>query len=241
LLGAEFLLSSSSMVLPAQSRNRAAILVTAAVIALLVGGAMPDMGRGFTLRFLFLMSGLVCVAFGGVWLYICWDAASRYARLKAGQGVITRWTIDPAHWERFRQQSKEWDKIKGVQPNSANLDQTPGASGIEIVVTRNSMLVGEEFYPFEENVRVQGPTERMEFHYSLYRRYGPQWPIALRIPLPPDGQHHRAQIGQVYNQAKAAVALTPRNAIYFFLAIVVGLAALTGLVALVMHLLKLSP
>ena len=155
---------------PARARNHAAILVTASIIALLVGAALPDAGKGFTPRFLFLMGGLVGIAFGGVWLFICWDAAKRYARLTAGQGVIARWTIDPAHWEKFRQQSKGWDQGKGVRRNNANLDQKPGPQGIEIVVTGKSMLLGDAFYPFEKNVSVHALTKRMEFHETIYER-----------------------------------------------------------------------
>lgn len=202
---------------------------------------MPDAAKGFTLRFNLLMGGLVGITFGGVWLYICWDAARRYARLKAGQGIIARWTIDPAHWERFRQQSKEWDKIKGVLRNCANLDQTPGASGIEIVVTRTSMLLGEEFYPFEANVRIHGPVERVEFYETVYRRYGPKMPIAYRIPLVAGGQQLRAQIVEAYSQARPGFAVTRRHLIYIFLIIVGGMAVITGVVSLVMHLMGFGP
>lgn len=225
---------------PARARNRAAILVTAAVVSLLVGAALPYTGKGFTPRFLFLMGGLVGIAFGGVVLLICWGIARRYARLTAGQGVIARWNIDPAHWEKFRQQSKAWDQGKGVRPNNANLDQKPGPQGIEIVVTGDSMLLGDVFYPFE-NVSVNALTERMEFHDIIYKRYGPPLRIVLRIPLAPGGQHHAALIAQVYSQAKAAAAANPPSKIWFLLLFLGGLAALTGVVSLVMHLLKIGP
>lgn len=202
---------------------------------------MPDAGKGLTLRFMFLMGGLVGVAFGTVWLFIRWDEAKRYARLKAGKGVIARWTIDPAHWEKFRRQSKEWDQLEGVRPNDANLEQIPGAAGIEIVVTGDSMLLGEAFYAFVKNVRIQSLTERMEFHQTIYKRYGPQWHIVLRIPLAAGGQDHCARIIQAYNQASVAAVVTPRTKIYAFILLIGGLAALTGLVALATHLLKISP
>ncbi len=197
---------------------------------------MPDAGKGFTLRFNLLMGGLVGVTFGGVWLFFCWNAARRYARLKAGKGIIARWTIDPTHWERFRQQSKEWDKIKGVHANCANLDQQPGAAGVEIVVTRTSMLLGEEFYPFETNVRIHGPVERVEFHERIYKRYGPPVPITYRIPLVPGGQQLRARILEAYSQPISTFAVTRRHLIYIFLIIVGGMAAITGVVTVVMRL-----
>jgi hypothetical protein len=110
---------------PARARNLAAAVVTAAVVSILVGAALPYEGKGFTPRFVFLMGGLVGITFGGVLLGIFWDATRRYARLTAGKGVIARWTIDSAHWERFRQLSKAWDQGKGVRRNNANLDQKP--------------------------------------------------------------------------------------------------------------------
>jgi hypothetical protein len=226
---------------PARARNLAAAVVTAAVVSILVGAALPYAGKGFTPRFLFLMGGLVGITFGGVLLGIFWDATRRYARLTAGQGVIARWTIDPAHWERFRQLSKAWDQGKGVRRNNANLDQKPGPQGIEIVVTGDSLLLGNAFYPFEANVSVNALTERIEFHETIYKRYGPPLHIVLRIPLAPGGQHDGALIAQVYSQAKAAAAAKPFNKFWFLLLFFGGLAALTGLISLVMHLLNPGP
>ena len=224
---------------PARDRNRAAILVTAAVVSILVGAALPDTGKGFTPRFLFLMGGLVGITFGGVLLLICWHIAQRYARLKAGQGVIARWTIAPAHWEKFREQSKAWDQGKGVRRNNANLDQKPGPRGIEIVVTGDSLLLGDVFYSFE-NASINALTERIEFHDTIYKRYGPPLRIVLRIPLAPGGQPHGALIAQVYSQAKAAAAANPMSKVRFLLLFFGGLAAITGLVTLVMHLLNIG-
>ncbi|MEO7412127.1 MAG: hypothetical protein ABIZ81_02125 [Opitutaceae bacterium] len=226
---------------PTRSRSRAALLLTASVAALLVARAMPDAGTGFTLQLVLLIGGAIGTTLSAVWLLVCWSEVKRYTRLKAGEGVIARWTVDPVRWDWFRRQSKEWDKREGVRPNLVNLDQTPGTSGIEIVVTGDCILIGENFHALDKNVAIRGQPEWMEFHQTIWKQYGPHLHVNLRIPLAPGGQHQADQIMQVYRQAHTAATARPRTKIYVLLGILVGLPVLTGLIALVMHLLKRGP
>ena len=80
---------------PIRSRNRAALGLTASVIGLIAVRAMPDAGTGFTLQLVLLIAAMIGAMFSTVWLLICWSDAKRYTRLKAGEGVIARWTVDP--------------------------------------------------------------------------------------------------------------------------------------------------
>src|SRR5690606_30235522 len=85
------------------------------------------------------------------------------------------------HWEKFRQQSKAWDQGKGVRRNNANLDQKLGPQGIEIVVTGDSLLLGDVFYSFE-NASINALAERIEFHDTNYKR---SWPSLAHRPAHP--------------------------------------------------------
>ena len=127
-------------------------------------------------------------------MLVCWSEAKRYRRLKSGEGVIARWTVDPARWDWFRQQSKGWDKREGVRPNLANLDQPCGPAGIEIVVTGDALLLGQDFRPLEKNVAIHAYPEWMDFHDTAWKQRGPASHVNLRIPLAPGGQPQAAQI-----------------------------------------------
>lgn len=217
------------------------MVLTASVIAMLSTRAIPDAGLWFTLKMVVLIGGMTGAMFGGVWIILCWMDLKRYTRLKSGEGVVARWTVDAARWEWFRHHSKEWDKCEGWRPNMANLDQTPGPSGIEIVVTGDCILIGRHFCSFEKNVTIQAHADWMHFHFTIWKKSGPPLHVNLRVPLVRDEQNAGARIMQAFHDARPAPVSGPRAMIYMFLGIMVGMAVLTGLVALVAHLLGLAP
>lgn len=81
---------------PKRSRSRAAILLTASVSALIAARIMPDEGSGFTLQLVLILAGTMVAPISAVWLLICCIELKRYTRLEAGEGIIARWTVDPA-------------------------------------------------------------------------------------------------------------------------------------------------
>lgn len=140
---------------PARSRNRGALLLVVSVVCQVIGFMLPDGGQQLSPQLVLALGGLMGTAVSAVWVLIRWAEARRYDRLKAGHGVIAHWTVDLGRWEWFREQSVGWDKRPGEPPNSADLSQAPGPSGIEIVVTGEAILIGEDFHPLEKNVAIQ--------------------------------------------------------------------------------------
>lgn len=223
---------------PTRSRNRAAVVLVVSVILLLSARAMPDASVGRGLHLALVLIGTAGTPISAVWMLVRWNEGKRYRRLKAGEGVIARWTVDPTRWKWFRGESQGWDKREGVRPNLVNLDQTPGPSGIEIVVTGDAILIGQDFRPLEKNVAVRSYPDWMEFHYTILRPKGPVWHVNLRIPLAPDGPAQADQIVQAYRNANTTAVANRPSKLKFLLLFFGSLAAITGLITFMANLLK---
>jgi hypothetical protein len=226
---------------PTRSRNRAAVVLALSVSLLLAARAMPDASVGRGLHLALMLVGMAGAPISAVWMLICWSDGKKYRRLKAGVGVIARWTVDPARWEWFRGQSKEWDKREGVRPNLLDLDQPCGPAGIEIVVTGDGLLVGRYFQPLEKNTAMRAYPGWMDLHYTIWKAKGPALHVNLRIPLASDGQHHADTIIQAYREAYAAAAAKRPSKIMILLVLFGGIAAITAVITLLSHLLKRGP
>ena len=170
---------------PIRSRNRSAAVFLLALAVFLPALVLPRAGDDLSLRKLVLFGSLAVLLISGVWLIVRLDEARRLIRLRSGVGVVARWTIDAARWEGFRRQSNEWDKRKDIRPNDADLSQTPGNGGIEIVVTRDAVLIGEDFSPLERDVRITVKADWMEFYQIIPKPKGSALHMVLRVPLQP--------------------------------------------------------
>lgn len=216
-----------------RSRNRAAAVFAVSLIAFVAALLVPKSEADLTFRTFLLVCTLAVMLTSAIWLLIRWDEAKRRSRLSAGKGVIARWTIDPARWEWFRGHSDEWDKREGVRPNDADLKQTPGPTGIEIVVTNDGILIGDDFRPLEKDAAITVYADWMEFDQIIPRRRGPAWHMILRLPLSPGSEHLASEVQRTYRSAYVAAASSPRFKIYAALIIFVGLPAVTGLIWLI--------
>ncbi|HEX2860667.1 MAG TPA: hypothetical protein VHN79_03465 [Lacunisphaera sp.] len=227
---------------PTRSRNRAAVGLVLSVAALLGARALPDASVGRGLHLALMLGGMLGAVIGGIWMLIAWSDGKKYRRLKAGVGVIARWMVSPVRWEEFRGQSREWDKREGVRPNLVNLDQPCGPSGLEIVVTDDSLLVGEHFISFEPNVGFRAYPGWMDIYFTIVKPKGPPTPISLRIPLAPSpgGEQQAAQIVEAYRvaRAKGNAPFIMLSKAKFLLIFFGGFFAITALVGLLAHLLK---
>ncbi|HRE06591.1 MAG TPA: hypothetical protein PKX00_13340 [Opitutaceae bacterium] len=215
------------------SRNRAATVFAVALIVFVPALVVPRSGTDLTFRKLLLFGSLSTLLISGVWLAVRWDEAKRYLRLKAGKGVIARWTIDPARWEWFRRHSQEWDKRDGVRPNDANLEQAPGPAGVEVVVTRDGIAIGNDFSPLEKDVAITVHRDWMQFHQVIPKPRGPALHLVLRLPLAPGSEPLAAEIQKAYRTALAAAPFTRRALLYLGLGILVGMPALTTVIWLI--------
>jgi hypothetical protein len=228
---------------PTRSRNRAAVVLGVSVALLLAARALPNASVGGALHLTLMLVGMPGAAFSGVWMLICWIDGKKYRRLKAGVGVIARWTVDCARWKWFRGQSQGWDKREGVRPNLVKLDQPCGPSGIEIVVTRDALLVGEHFISLEPNIALRAYPGWMDLHFTIVKPKGPPVHVNLRIPLAPGpaGEQQGAQIVEAFRAARIAANANALSKTKMLLIVLGGFLSLTAVAMALAHLLRRGP
>ncbi len=216
-----------------RSRNRAAMVLLVSLAVFMPVLVMPRSGEDLTTRKMILFFSLAAVLISAVWLVVRWDEAKRLTRLRAGEGILARWTIDPARWEWFRRRSNEWDQREGVRPNDADLAQDPGTAGIEIVVTGDGILIGEDFQPLEKDVRITVRADWIEFHQIILKPKGSALHMVLRLPLQPGKESLASDVQQSYQRVYQAAGSGTRPLIYMALGIFVGLPVVTALIWLI--------
>lgn len=213
---------------PIRSRNRAAALSLIALAVFVPALVLPRSGGDLTSRKLILFGSMSVMLISAVWFLVRWDEARRLLRLRAGQGILARWTIDAPRWEWFRGHSNEWDKADGVRPNDVDFAQSLGNnSTVDIVVTTDAILVGERFYPLEKTVRITTRADWMEFHDVVPKSRGTPMHLVLRVPLETGKEHLAGVIQQGYASAAGQGVLFGRRAL-----ILVALVCLVGVPAI---------
>lgn len=215
---------------PIRSRNRTAAVFLVSLAVFVPALVIPRSGEDLKFRTVLLVLSLAATLISGVWLIVRGDEARRLTRLRAGKGVLARWTIDAARWEWFRRLSHEWDQRQGVRPNDANLAQDAGSSGIEVVVTGDAILIGEDFSPIEKDVRITVRADWMEFYQVIPKPNGPAFHMVLRLPLEPGRESLAAEVVQFYRRPSRTPGLGRRQLLYVALFCLVGLPAVTALV-----------
>jgi hypothetical protein len=225
---------------PTRSRNIAGAVLAVSVGALLGARALPDESVGHGWHLALILVGLPGAAISGIWMLIAWNDAKTYRRLKAGVGVLARWTVDRERWEWFRGQSQAWDKREGVGPNRVRLDQPCAPSGLEIVVTREALLVGEHFISFEPNVVFRAYPGWVDIFFKIVKPKGPAVPISLRIPLPagPSGDEQGPKLVEAYRAACGGKNPATITKTKFFVLFFGGLVGVTVLAASLTLLLR---
>ncbi|ROZ75653.1 hypothetical protein [Ramlibacter sp. WS9] len=213
-----------------RSRNRAAVVFMISLAVFVPALVMPRSGEDLVVRKMILFLSLGAMLISGVWLIVRWDEARRLMRLRSGEGVLARWMIDPARWAWFRHHSNEWDKLENVRPNDADLAQPPGQAGIEVVVTRDGILIGEDFRPLEKDVGITVRADWIEFYQIIPKADGPPLHMVLRLPLQPGSESLAAEVQQAYQRAYHAAKSSRHPAIYVLLFCFVGLPAVTLLI-----------
>ncbi len=213
-----------------RSRNRTAAVFVISLAVFVPALVIPRSGDDLVVRKMILFLSMGVMLISGVWLLVRWDEARRLVRLRSGKGVLARWTIDPARWAWFRHHSSEWDKLKDVRPNDADLAQDPGEAGIDVVVTRDGILVGKDFRPLEKDVRITVRADWMEFFQTIPKADGPPVHMVLRLPLQPGRESVAAEIHEAYQSAHDGAKSSRRPVIYVLLFCFVGLPLITFLI-----------
>ncbi|MCC6245027.1 MAG: hypothetical protein IT353_19445 [Gemmatimonadaceae bacterium] len=221
---------------PLRSRNRAAALSLIALAVFVPALVLPRSDGDLTVRKLILFGSMSVMLISTVWFLVRWDESKRFIRLRAGQGILARWTIDAQRWEWFRGHSNEWDKADGVKPNDVDFVQALGGKpAIDIIVGADAILVGERFYPLEKTVRITTRADWMEFHDIIPKPRGTPLHLVLRLPLEPGKEQLAAAVSEGYARAAGQGVLVGRRALVLVALIcfvgVPGVAALAFWIA----------
>lgn len=208
-----------------RSRNRTAVVFLFSLAVFVPALVIPRSGEDLTYRKLLVFFSLAVTLMSAVWLMVRWNEANRLIRLRAGKGIIARWTIDAVQWESFRRLSSEWDTRENVRQNDADLAQNAGSAGIEIVVTRDGILIGEDFQPLEINATITVRSNWIEFYQVISKPKGSALHIVLRLPLQPGKESLASDVQQSFQRAVAAARSGRLTIVYIGLSIFLGLPA----------------
>lgn len=220
---------------PIRARNRTAVVFLVSLAVFVPALVVPRSGDDHSVRIMILTISLAATLISGVVLLVLGDIAKRFVRLRSGEGVLARWTIDPARWEWFRGHSKEWDSREGVRPNDADFAQDPGSHGIDVVVTHDGILIGTHFTPLEPDVRITVRADWMEFYQIIPKPKGPPLHIVIRLALEPGKEHLATEIQQAYRRVLVAAGTSRRPMLYVLLFCFVGLPLVTVMIGLILE------
>lgn len=175
---------------------------------------MPDAGRGLTLQAVLGICGLLAAPIAFVFTLIKAVDTWQMGRLVRGEGIVARWRIDAADWQAFVQNEDRLDQQPGRRPNLLSYRDLPAASGIEIIVGKNAVLIGGEYHTLRKRgfANLYGPhwlrgsPSNIQFDLTAFVTGGThamRW--VLRFPVAPDAEN-RAALVIAHFQAPAARA-----------------------------------
>lgn len=175
-------------------------------------------------------------------------AAIGAVRLRAGRGVIARWHVGSADWERFR----SFDAARSAEapglPNILAAPRATPAAGVDVIAGQRQMLVGSAYHalrprgiPALRGVALhpigEGP-DCLEFAVVYPAgRFGGAVSRTLRVPVP---HAARAEGERVFDHVRALIPPPDPGLAYRRPRLVIGIglaaALLCGAVALASHL-----
>jgi hypothetical protein len=168
---------------------------------------------------IFLGLGLAPIGF--VLLIQALFAVRGQARLLAGHGVIARWHVYPAEWERFRKLDSRRAAEHPSLTNDLRIREAAPTGGVEVIVGETSLLVDRSYHVLRPGglpeLRtigwLEGPPTCLEFGVCYPRgRYGGTLPLTLRIPVPPGALGlARRVVGHFEPRLRRKPALALRN------------------------------
>lgn len=214
---------------PLRSRNRTAAVFLVSLAVFVPALVLPRSGEDLAARKLILFASLAATLISAVWLAVRWDEAQRLVRLRAGKGIVARWTIDAERWEWFRRLSDGWDRLEGVRPNDVDFARPPGAAGSEVVVARDGLLVGAAFWPLEIDARITVRADWIEFHQTIPKADGQPFYTVLRLPLEPGKESLAAEVQQAYGREYRAAGSKVHQLVWIALLCFVGVPGAAAL------------
>lgn len=88
-----------------------------------------------------ILAGLMSLVMGLIWV----GEARRLARMRRGEGVIARWTLDPTAWREHVEQCRSRPVPEQERIICFGETCEPSTGGVEVVFTEDSVWVGDHF------------------------------------------------------------------------------------------------
>ena len=143
--------------------------------------------------------GVSLLPFSLIFLPMALLAAIGHARLISGVGVIARWHLTSAEWDRFR----AFDAIRAAQDttliNDLSIRKRTPKRGVEVIVGRKQLIVDGSYHVLRRNglphlravwwLPAPADPECLEFALVYPRgRHGGTVQLSLRVPVAPSAR-----------------------------------------------------
>jgi hypothetical protein len=191
---------------PHRARNSLALCGFAGIGALAAVVAMGVNSRYPILQALLAVAGLLLTAAGiggGAYFH---GETRRYDRLRAGKGIVARWTVEQSVWQRFLALDATFS-----DQNPIAADYVAHGGPVEVIFASEGLLVDDDFHTISKRDSVPyggpfwhaGPPALLVFSFSVPCEVGTNdW--SLRVPVPPEAVAEGRRVYEHFTAQKKA-------------------------------------
>jgi hypothetical protein len=159
-----------------------------------VGTIIGVIGLTMAMIFLFTFLWALLSAFG-------------FARLMSGKGVIARWHLTAAEWDRFR----AFDELRSAEQlylrNDVRIRKETPPGGLDVIVGEGSIIVDDSYHRIAGKsldrrqinwVNAPVDPECIEFPKSYPRSKGGSVDLTVRVPVPASAREAGVRVFEHY-------------------------------------------
>ena len=139
------------MAAPRRWRNVAAGLTVAGIAAAIVGVVVPPPTLSVDAKIGAVVAGVLVALFCGVWAAVKHGEVKLRDRLGRGEDVLARWRVDPDTWQRFVAHETGLRAAPDAPTPDLRYPDPAPARGMDVVVGRGAVLVGDELHVVPEH------------------------------------------------------------------------------------------
>lgn len=88
--------------------------------------------------------GFIAASLGTLFFFNFFWAMRVVGALRSGRGVIERWTVDPATFDRFREADRQLGRTE--RGNDYRLPKKTPRQGVEVIFSADGVLIGDTFF-----------------------------------------------------------------------------------------------
>ena len=131
-------------------------------------------------------------------------------RMRRGEGVLARWTVDPARWALFLEHARQLAAERGARGSMLALPATPPAIGYQVTVSEDAIRVEEEFAPMRRDAMVYVAGAVLEFRQLVQVGKRMDW-WTYRLPIAEGAERDAERVAAHYAAARARLTRPARK------------------------------